>query len=110
MLILRQKSFKFCTPCLKTQQFILPYPKVKYCDDFTKGDFSQSSFKEVITLFEPVAQLRSIAHLRNITINFDNAFDEFLDQKLMIFPGAKKFGQSKLLPIILEQIGSTTEP
>ena len=28
-------------------------PKVKYCHEFTKGDFSQSSFKEVITLFEP---------------------------------------------------------
>ena len=74
MLILRQKSFKFCTPCLKTKQSILPYPKVKYCDDFTRGDFSQSSFKEVITLFEPVAQLRSIAHLRNITIKLWQSF------------------------------------
>ena len=28
-------------------------PKVKYCHEFTKGDFSQSTLKEVIILLQP---------------------------------------------------------
>ena len=35
------------------ERFFNQVPKVKYCHEFTKGDFSQSSLKEVIILFGP---------------------------------------------------------
>ena len=38
-------------------RFCNQVPKVKYCHEFTKGDFSQSTLKEVIILFQ--AAIRS---------------------------------------------------
>ena len=93
-------------------------PKVKYCHELTKRNFSQSSLKKVNTTFSLI-QLQwqgikvwkgSVACLETITIEILRMqFWLFFSPKLLIFIDSKKFGQSKLPPIILEQINSTTK-
>ena len=95
-------------------RFCYQAPKIKYCYEFTKGYFSQSTLKEVIILLQPLIS-SSITGPTEEHYSFSHAIlnnmmlIDFMLQKskLIIFTVAKKFGQLKLPSIILDQICST---